>query len=90
MQDPVYHQSLLNAVHALNAARLELFECTLDLAMKGPLKAINDAFEPGDQYIFQLEHLEGTRDGNLEELTFLIKHMDRVLESLINLNDLED
>ncbi|TVR78556.1 MAG: hypothetical protein EA412_08980 [Chitinophagaceae bacterium] len=87
--ESTYREMLYETVNNLSKLREDIFETTLNLAMSNELKEINDVFEEGDVYHFELEHLKGGSDVNVIKLLDIIEHIDSTTESLININALD-
>ena len=73
-------------IKQLVSIRQELFKEALNHAMDNELKEINDVFEDGDEYIFELKHLDNSKDINLQLLVDLIKHVEKTTDSLAKQN----
>jgi len=84
-----YIEEIKETIRVLVSTREQLFERALNLAMKGPLEDIDEAFEIGDVYDFKLAHFDNTTDINLQKLVDLIKEVEKTADSIVNLNDLD-
>ncbi len=69
--------------------RHKLFSEALNYAMQNELKSINDVFEIGEAYEFNLRHLDNSKDTTLQLLVDLIKSVERTTESIANLNSID-
>ena len=57
--------------------------------MSGEYKEINEAFSEGEVYHFTLDQLVNTNDTSLNLLVDHIKHLDRTIDSIANLNKID-
>ena len=85
---PVYREQLMDALANLEAIRNQLFDSVINVGMHGVHSDINDVFEPGDSYLFELAHFDNSADPNLQTLVNLIKHMDNSSKKLLRTNDM--
>lgn len=85
-----YREALIESVNGLIQARHKLFGDALGLAMSGDLAEINDAFEIGDKYTFELSHLKDSADANLNKLVVLIEEIQTTVDTLIEENEIEE
>lgn len=83
-----YRECLISTVRHMLHTQHDLFGEALNLAMAGPYKDIDDAFEVGDVYNFGFEHLENSGDANLEKIATLMKLSQETIASMININAL--
>lgn len=65
------------------------------MAMTGELKDLNEAFDIGDTYNFDIEQFKGTNDVNLNRLIEFYEELENLVNSIANINaiteeDLED
>jgi len=51
---------------------------------------INDAFDIGDTYTFDLSHLKGSDDANVNKLVTLIEEIQDTIDNLIEENEIEE
>lgn len=63
--------------------------------MTGELKDLNEAFDIGDTYNFDIEQFKGTNDVNLNRLIEFYEELENLMNSMANINaiteeDLED
>ena len=76
-------------IENLISVRHKLFQEALNYAMKNELSFINEVFDVGDVYEFNLRHLDNAKDVNLQLLVDLIKDVQRTTESIANLNKID-
>lgn len=87
-----YRNKLIEAINYLSDCEGEIFTKMLNVAMSGEFKEIDEVFEEGDIYEFDIEQFRNSKDINVEKLVALHDHMNETIESIANLNaiDLED
>lgn len=93
MEDAIsksYRDFLIEACNTLTNCEAELFTNALNLLMSGELKSVDEAFEIGDSYKFEFNHLDTSKDTNVKKLVDLIKLLNEAKESLKNLNSITD
>jgi len=78
-----------SAIEQLVKIRHQLFEEALNYAMNNELKSINEAFDDGDKYQFELKHLDNSEDINLQLLVDLTKKVEATVDSIANLNKID-
>ncbi len=82
-----YREQLIDALANLESVRNQLFDTVINVGMHGVHSDINEVFEEGDSYLFNLEHFDNTKDPNLQTLVNLIKHIDCSSQKLLRIND---
>lgn len=85
-----YRSQLIATVNYLIHVRHTIFGETLNLAMLGDLKEINDSFDEGDVYKFELAHLKDLPDVNVERMVSLIEQIQTTIDLVIVDNKLEE
>ena len=90
-----YRENLLSTYKYLISLRGDLITHSLNLAMTGELKDLNEAFDIGDTYNFDIEQFKGTSDVNLNRLIEFYVELEKLMNSMANINaiteeDLED
>lgn len=83
-----YLDTVKEAVEYLEEIRKELFTKAINVEMFGDLSEVHKAFEVGDSYHFTMEHLENSKDNNVERLVKLINDIDWVINRTIFQNNL--
>jgi len=86
MENLKYRKSLIIAYNYLLESYEHTFNSALILAMEGELKEINSAFEIGDTYTFQEDHLNDIKDINVINLLALRKKIEDSLNTMANIN----
>ena len=84
-----YKETLDETVDNLINVKHQLFENLVNIAMSNELIEINEVFEEGDVYSFELSHFEGSSDVNVNILVELIKKVEQTLHSICSLNNIE-
>lgn len=88
--EDIYRKRLIEAYQNLLDFKNELFTNALNLAMAGELKEIDSAFEEGDTFTFTIEHLEDSKDINLQKLVEFLKQLDGLMGALSNINAIQE
>ncbi len=83
-----YKEQLIDALANLEAIKIQLFDSVINVGMQGVLSDINEVFEPGDSYMFELEHFDKSSDPSLQTLVNLIKQIDNSSKKLLRINDM--
>ncbi|MDH4092123.1 MAG: hypothetical protein OEV74_17465 [Cyclobacteriaceae bacterium] len=84
-----YRKDFIRSVNYLVQVRHGLFDEAMNLAMLGDLRDINDAFEVGDTYTFELAHLQNSADSNVNALVSLIEEIQGIVDSLVSVNNID-
>ena len=58
--------------------------------MAGELKEIDEAFEEGDTFTFEIEHFKNTNDINLIKLVEFQEQLDGLMNSIANINAIKE
>lgn len=85
-----YRKLLINTVDYLIQTRQSAFNFALNLAMKNDLKEINDVFEEGETFSFCLNHLDGGSDVNVQKVVDLIRQIESIVDTLMNINAIDE
>jgi hypothetical protein len=85
-----YRKLIINTVDFLIQTRQSTFNFALNLAMKNDLKEIDDVFEEGDTFSFCLNHLDGGSDINVQKVVDLIREIESTVNTLMNINAIDD
>ena len=88
--EKTYRDYLIETLDYLINMRLSIFALALNLSMKNDLKEVNDVFDIGDTYTFELNHLDKGSDDNVQKVVDLIKNIQITVDSLININVIEE
>lgn len=85
-----YKLAISEACTKIVDARHELFSSLIGVAMSGEYKELDEAFEEGDVFNFELEHFSNSKDVNVQKLHELIRKMEETYVSLLNLNGMSE
>ena len=85
-----YRKSLLETVDYLIEVRGNLMVNTINIAMNNELKEIDEVFEIGQTYEFQIEYFDNSSDTNLQKIVDLIKAIQITVDSIMNINNIDD
>lgn len=85
-----YQDFLIETINNLEHFEQNIFTDTLNLLMHGNLKEVNNVFEINDVYNFNINHLENSKDKNVETLVTLIKNIEKTIKSLKENNNIND
>lgn len=85
-----YRKRLIEAYKSLITIRENLFTNSLNIAMAGELKEIDNVFEDGDTFTFEIEHFKNTNDINLTKLIEFQEQLDDLMNSIANINAIKE
>ena len=85
-----YRNELIKTVNSLIKSKEALLLRIVNIAMVGEFKDIADTFEYGDVYEFNIEQFKNSNDFNLNNMVLLYKTIEENIDTIINLNKLED
>lgn len=83
-----YKDQLLQTVDKLFELRHQIFTQVINLSMANEMKEVDDAFEEGDEFQFDIASFEDSSDTNLNLLVDLVKHIQTTHDSLCNINSI--
>jgi hypothetical protein len=89
-QQDIYRKRLIEAYKSLVNFHSDIFSASLNLAMAGELKEIDEAFDAGDTYNFDIEHLKGTNDTNLNKFLEFYEQLENLMNSIANINAIKE
>lgn len=81
-----YRDNLITTYKYLISVRNDLMTQAINLAMIGELKHIDEAFEIGDTFNFDIEQFKGCKDSNLKEIVALYESLETTMDTLANIN----
>ena len=90
MKNTKYHKDIIDTINTLTECEGMIFTAGLNLLMQHEWSDINDKFESGEVFDFELEHLESAEDTNILLIAKLVKEISKTINSLQNLNAIED
>lgn len=85
-----YRATIINTYKYLLSVRNELITHSINIAMNGEMKEIDDAFEEGDIYQFDMDQFRGTKDVNLEKIGEFYDQLENLMNSLANINAIKE
>ena len=90
-----YREKIILAYRALLETHEELIDRIINVGMTGQYADVNEVFEPGDTFKFDLEMFRDSKDQNLQLMLNFFDELENVMNSLANINgiteeDLED
>lgn len=85
-----YRDYIIKSINTLIECDTSIFPQALNLLMSNELKDVGDVFENGDTYEFSINHLENSRDTNVQLLLRTIKELRNTVNALQNLNLIND
>lgn len=89
-EEDEYRNKLVDAVKNLSDCRGEIFTSLINVAMLGEFKDIHETFEVGDTFEFEIEQFRDSKDINVEKMVQLYEFMSETMESIMNLNSIEN
>lgn len=81
-----YKLAIREACTKIVEARHELFSSLVSVAKSGEYQELDEAFEEGDIFNFELAHFSESKDVNVQTLYELIQKLEETYVSLLNLN----
>lgn len=85
-----YHENILITYRRLLDFHEKLFTRIICVGMSGELKEIQDAFQVGDSYHFEIEQFQDLEDVNVKQLVNLYDRLEEVMNSIANLNGITE
>jgi hypothetical protein len=86
----LYKENLIETINTLVQCESMIFSSAVNLLMNGELKEIDKVFEVGEIYEFNINHFETSTDINIQYLTKVLKSVKNTIESLQNINAIND
>lgn len=86
----IYRNRLIEAYKGLISFHRDFFLASLNLAMVGQLKEVDEVFEIGDTYNFDIEHLKGTNDTNLNKFLEFYEQLENLMNFVANVNAIKE
>lgn len=81
-----YREKIILTYRYLLSVHEELLTRIINVGMTGEYAEINNAFEPGDTFKFELKQFRGTKDVNLNKLITFFDELEKLMNSLANVN----
>lgn len=85
-----YQENILITYRRLLDFHEKLFTRIICVGMSGELKEIQDTFQVGDSYHFEIEQFQDLEDVNVQQLLLLYDRLEEVMNSLANLNGITE
>jgi len=85
-----YRRYLKKTIHVLLDSEEQLFSAAVNLLMSGEMKEIDEVFEIGDDYEFNMNHFKTSEDINIEQIVEAIEKIRSTVELLMNVNNITD
>lgn len=82
----MYRDKIILTYHALLRTHKVLSERIINMGMLGEFAEVNQIFEPGDTFKFDLDMFRKSKDQNLVLLLALFDELENVMNSLANIN----
>lgn len=86
----LYRDKIILAYRALLETYEELMDRIINVGMTGEFAEVNETFQVGDSYKFNLLQFRGTKDTNLNLLLKLFDELEEVMNSLANINGITE
>jgi hypothetical protein len=85
-----YRENIISTYKYLLSVRENLITHSINIAMNGELSHINETFEEGDIYQFDMDQFRGTKDINLEKITEFYDELENLMNTLANINAIKE
>lgn len=85
-----YRSNIINTYKKLIKFHNELFSSSINIAMTGDLLDINNSFDTGEIYSFDIEQLKGTNDANLNIIIDLCENLTEAMHILADNNSIKE
>jgi len=85
-----YRKRLIETINMLLKSEEKLFSSSVYLLLSGELKEIDEVFEVGDEYEFNLNHFKTSDDINVKKMSGLIEQLRGTVEFLMNVNNIKE
>lgn len=89
MQIDNYRETLSETVTKLVDIRGQVFDLVFQVAITGELKEWSDSVPVGEFHNFTREMFEGCSDTNMQLLVKLLDNVERTVDSICNLNNID-
>ena len=85
-----YRDKIILTYRALLETHEELIDRIINVGMTGQYADVNEVFEPGDTFKFDLEMFRDSKDQNLQLLLNFFNELENVMNSLANINGITE
>lgn len=82
----MYRDKLILTYRALLDSHEELMERIINVGMTGPFAEVNEVFEAGDTFRFDLEMFRDSKDQNLQMLLNFFDELENLMNTFANVN----
>ena len=86
----IYRENIVITYQHLLDFHQRLFTRIICVGMSGELKEIQDTFEVGDSYHFEIDQFRDLKDVNVHKLIRFYDQLEEVMNSLANLNGITE
>jgi hypothetical protein len=83
------NQIIENLNNLIRVRGIILFQI-INLAMSTEYKDLDNMFEVGEIFTFELSHFEDMNDVNIQKLVSLCKNTEATISTLMNLNNIQE
>ncbi len=85
-----YKEKIILTYRHLIEVHEELLTRIINVGMAGDYAEVNEVFEEGDNFKFDLEMFRETKDQNLQKLISFFDDLEDLMNSLVNINGIKD
>lgn len=85
-----YREHIIHTIDTLIDCEKMIFSEGLNLLMNNELKEVNEIFEEGDVYEFDINHLNNSKDLNVQLIVGTLREIRNSIDSLQNINLIKD
>lgn len=86
----MYRNKIILTYRALLETHEELMERIINVGMTGQFAEVNEVFQPGDTFKFDLEMFRDSKDQNLQLLLRFFDELENVMNTLANVNGITE
>lgn len=86
----MYRDKIILTYRQLLETHEELMERIINVGMTGQFAEVNEVFQPGDTFKFDLEMFRDSKDQNLQLLLGLFDELENVMNTLANINGITE
>lgn len=90
MENESYRDTLKESADLMISLGRQLFTCVINLAMKGELKDVDDAFSTGETLTYKEDDFRKLSDQNIQLIYEVLDVISKVHSSLVNINDISE
>jgi hypothetical protein len=86
----MYRDKSILTYRALQDTHEALMERIINVGMTGKYAEVNEVFQPGDTFKFDVEMFRDSKDQNLQLLFILFDTLEETMNSLANINGITE